>query len=44
MVEILDEQQTPVAVARTRISSEQLQQQLNQQNVDVANASDIVLL
>jgi glutamate 5-kinase len=44
MVEILDEQQLAVAVARARISSEQLQQQLSQQNVDVANASDIVLL
>lgn len=44
MVEILDDEQTPVAVARTRISSETLSQQLNQQNVEVANANDIVLL
>lgn len=44
MVEILDEHDTAVAVARTRISSETLAQQLHQQNVDVANASDIVLL
>ncbi|GAB4037629.1 glutamate 5-kinase [Spirosoma jeollabukense] len=44
MIEILDEEQTTVAVARARISSETLAQQLNQQNVDVANANDIVLL
>ncbi|CAN5218162.1 glutamate 5-kinase [soil metagenome] len=44
MIEILDEDQTTVAVARARISSETLAQQLNQQNVDVANANDIVLL
>jgi len=44
MVEIVDEEQTPVAIARTRISSDTLLQQLNQQNVDVANANDIVLL
>lgn len=44
MIEILDEEQTTVAVARARISSEALAQQLNQQNVDVANANDIVLL
>jgi glutamate 5-kinase len=44
MVEIIDDEQTTVAVARTRISSELLLQQLNQQNVDVANANDIVLL
>ncbi|GAB4029391.1 glutamate 5-kinase [Spirosoma gilvum] len=44
MVEILDETQETIAVARTRISSETLAQQLNQQNVEVANANDIVLL
>lgn len=44
MIEIVDEQDLPVAVARTRISSETLAQQLHQQNVDVANANDIVLL
>ena len=44
MVEILDDEQTTVAVARARISSETLTQQLTQQNVDVANANDIVLL
>ena len=44
LIEILDEQQTPVAVARVRISSETLLQQLHQQNVEVANANDIVLL
>ena len=44
MVEILDEQQATVAVARTRISSDTLVQQLHQQNVEVANANDIVLL
>jgi glutamate 5-kinase len=44
MVEIWDETNSPVAVARTRISSETLLQQLTQQNVEVANANDIVLL
>ncbi|MCK8490767.1 MULTISPECIES: glutamate 5-kinase [Spirosoma] len=44
MVEIVDEQKTTVAVARARISSTVLLQQLNQQNVEVANANDIVLL
>ena len=44
MIEIIDEQDTTVAVARARLSSEMLTQQLHQQNVDVANASDIVLL
>ncbi|MBC3783900.1 glutamate 5-kinase [Spirosoma utsteinense] len=44
MVEIWDETDSPVAVARTRISSETLSQQLTQQNVEVANANDIVLL
>lgn len=44
MVEIWDERDSPVAVARTRISSETLLQQLTQQNVEVANANDIVLL
>lgn len=44
MIEIVDETQTPVAVARVRISSEMLAQQLTQQNVEVANANDIVLL
>ncbi|QIP13271.1 glutamate 5-kinase [Spirosoma aureum] len=44
MVEILDEQEMTIAVARARISSATLAQQLNQQNVEVANANDIVLL
>ncbi|MVM31571.1 glutamate 5-kinase [Spirosoma sp. HMF4905] len=44
LVEIINEEQETVAVARTRISSETLSQQLNQQNVEVANANDIVLL
>ncbi len=44
MIEIIDEQDKTVAVARARLSSETLTQQLHQQNVDVANASDIVLL
>ncbi len=44
MVEIVDEHDAVVAVARARISSETLTQQLHQQNVDVANANDIVLL
>ncbi|QKZ12405.1 glutamate 5-kinase [Spirosoma sp. KUDC1026] len=44
MIEILDEQQSAVAVARVRISSNTLAQQLSHQNVEVANANDIVLL
>ena len=44
MIEIVDESQLAVAVARARISSETLAQQLNQQNVEVAHANDIVLL
>ncbi len=44
MVEIVDERDTAVAVARARISSVALAQQLHQQNVEVANANDIVLL
>ncbi|GAB3499277.1 glutamate 5-kinase [Spirosoma knui] len=44
MVEIWDERDEAVAVARARISSEALTQQLNQQNIEVANANDIVLL
>ncbi|QMW00477.1 glutamate 5-kinase [Spirosoma foliorum] len=44
MVDILDEDQETIAVARARISSEELLQQLNQQNVEIANANDIVLL
>jgi len=44
MVDILDEQNSTIAVARSRISSTSLVQQLNQQNVEVANANDIVLL
>ncbi|QJW88849.1 glutamate 5-kinase [Spirosoma taeanense] len=44
MVEIWDEQDAAVAIARVRISSEMLTQQLNQQNVEVANANDIVVL
>ncbi|GAB3560020.1 glutamate 5-kinase [Spirosoma fluminis] len=44
MVEIWDERDEAVAVGRARISSEVLTQQLNQQNIEVANANDIVLL
>jgi glutamate 5-kinase len=44
MIEIIDDQETTIAVARARISSADLTQQLNQQNVEVANANDIVLL
>lgn len=44
MIEILDETQATVAVARVRLASAELSQQLNQQNVEVANANDIVLL
>lgn len=44
MIEIVDETEKTVAVARARVSSETLSQQLSQQNVEVANANDIVLL
>ncbi|GAB3560898.1 glutamate 5-kinase [Spirosoma luteolum] len=44
MVELLDPTDTAIAVARTRVSANTLMQQLNRQNVEVANASDIVLL
>jgi len=44
MIEILDGQDQTVAMARARLPSQTLLQQLNQQNVEVANASDIVLL
>ncbi|WP_262511076.1 glutamate 5-kinase [Larkinella arboricola] len=44
VVEICDEAGSTVAVARARLSSAQLSMQLNQQNVEVANANDIVLL
>ncbi|GAA4451968.1 glutamate 5-kinase [Nibrella saemangeumensis] len=44
VVEILDTEQTVVGVARARLSSAQLAERLNQQNVEVANANDIVLL
>lgn len=44
VVEIIDEKGSIVAVARTRISSTELTQRLQHQNVEVANANDIVLL
>jgi glutamate 5-kinase len=44
VVEICDETGLAVAVARARLSSAHLLTQLNQQNVEVANANDIVLL
>ncbi|CCH55674.1 glutamate 5-kinase [Fibrisoma limi BUZ 3] len=44
MIEVLDEQQDAVAIARARLSSDSLTQQLQLQNVEVANANDIVLL
>ncbi|GAA4415248.1 glutamate 5-kinase [Nibrella viscosa] len=44
VVEIIDADQTVVGVARARLSSARLTERLNQQNVEVANANDIVLL
>ncbi len=44
VVEVLDEAGEAVAVARVRLDSAELTRQLGQQNVDVANASDLVLL
>ncbi|RIV26947.1 glutamate 5-kinase [Fibrisoma montanum] len=44
MIEVLDEQQATVAIARARLSSDSLAQQGQLQNVEVANANDIVLL
>lgn len=44
VVEIIDTEQTVVGVARARLSSAHLTERLNQQNVEVANANDIVLL
>lgn len=44
MIEIVDEHDVTVAIARARLSSDLLGQQLHQQNVEVANANDIVLL
>ncbi len=44
VVEILTQDSATVAVARTRISSGELTKRLREQNVEVANANDIVLL
>lgn len=44
VVELVDETGNPVAVARARLSSATLTQRLREQNVEVANANDIVLL
>lgn len=44
VVEIVDEAQTPIAVAKARETSVVISQNLKTQNFEVANASDIVLL
>jgi glutamate 5-kinase len=44
VIEILDEAGAPIAVARARLSSAELLPQLGHQNIEVANASDLVLL
>ena len=44
VVEIVDENQTPIAVAKARETSAVISQNLKTQNFEVANASDIVLL
>ncbi|MCY7356384.1 MAG: glutamate 5-kinase [Rudanella sp.] len=44
VIEILDHDNQVVAVAKARLSSAMLSQQLQQQNVEAAHANDIVLL
>jgi glutamate 5-kinase len=44
VVEITDQTQTPIAVAKARETSATIAQNLKTQNFEVANASDIVLL
>lgn len=44
VIEIQDEENNPVAVARTKISSDTLSKNLKAQNFEVAHADDIVLL
>ncbi|MFN8357136.1 MAG: glutamate 5-kinase [Spirosomataceae bacterium] len=44
VIEILDSHQLPIAVAKAKESSEVLVHKLKTQNVEVANADDIVLL
>lgn len=44
VIELVDETGTVVAVGRARLSSADVLEQLGRQNVDVANANDIVLL
>ena len=44
VIEILDQNDQVVAVAKARLSSTMLSPQLRQQNVEAAHANDIVLL
>lgn len=44
VIEILDENNFPIAVARSRISSRELNKGLKTQNLEVAHANDIVLI
>jgi glutamate 5-kinase len=44
VIEILNEAQVPVAVAKAKVSSDILRPHLKKQNFEVANADDIVLL
>ena len=44
VVEIMDETNTPIAVAKARETSHTISQNLKTQNFEIANASDIVLL
>ena len=44
VIEILNDAQLPVAVAKAKVSSETLRMHLKKQNFEVANADDIVLL
>jgi glutamate 5-kinase len=44
VIEILNEAQVPVAVAKAKVSSDILSPHLKKQNFEVANADDIVLL
>lgn len=44
VIEILDEKQNTIAVAKAKISSAVLSQKLKTQNLEVAHANDIVLL
>jgi len=44
VIEVLDENNLAIAVARTKISSRELNKSLKTQNLEVANANDIVLI